>query len=165
MLNKFVELELSTNEGIVLDKRMYSNEYLKKLTISLQKFNDLFVLFDGLVPNLIILNVTICQSDPCKKSPIPPQCWPRELMSHLVEFRLRTNENVIMTLNYFRAIVMPLIQLQNFMIDVRKWFSHDQQFVQGNQIEMLINKFMPQLRHFQCSIQTMDDIDMQLFEK
>ncbi|CAF2986173.1 unnamed protein product [Rotaria sp. Silwood2] len=122
MLNKLVELELSTNEVIVLDKRMHSNEYLKQLTISLQKFNDLFVLFDGLVPNLVILNVTICQSDACKRSPIPPQYWSRGLMSHLVEFRLKTNENVTMTLNYFHGIVMPLVQLQNLMIDIRKLF-------------------------------------------
>ncbi|CAF4349355.1 unnamed protein product, partial [Rotaria sp. Silwood2] len=161
MLNKLIELELSTNEGIVLDKQMHSNKYLKTLTISLQKFNDLFVLFDGLASNLVMLNVTICQSDLCKRSPIPSPCWPREFMLHLVEFRLKTNENVIMNLNYFRGIVMPLIQLQNLTIDIRKWFSHDQQFLQGNQIEMLINEFMPQLHYFHCSIQTMHDIDMQ----
>jgi hypothetical protein len=161
MLNKLIKLELSINEGIVLDKQLHPNEYLQQLTISLQKFNDLFILFDGLVPNLVVLNVTICQSDTCKQSTIP-QYWPRECMSHLIEFRLKTNENVTMTLDYFRGIIMPLTRLQNLTIDARKWFTHDQQFLQRNQIEMLINQFMPQLRHFHCSIQTMHDIDMQV---
>jgi hypothetical protein len=161
ILNKLVQLELSTNAGIILDKRLHPNKYLKQLTISLQKFDDLFVLFDGLVPNLVVLNVTICQADTCKHLSIP-QGWPREFMSDLIEFRLKTNENVTMNFDYFRAIVMPLIQLQKLMIDIRKWFSHDQQFIKGNRIEMLINEFMPQLRHFHCSIQTVHDIDMQV---
>jgi len=75
MLNKLVELELSVNEGIILNKQLHQNEYLKKLTISLQKFNDLFVLLDGLVPNLVVLDITICQTDTCKQSSIS-QCWP-----------------------------------------------------------------------------------------
>ncbi|CAF3745261.1 unnamed protein product [Rotaria sp. Silwood1] len=162
MLDQFVKLELSINQGIILDNRLHPNKYLKQLIISLQKFNDLFVLFDGLVPNLVVLNVTICQSDTCKRLEIPKH-WPREFMLHLVEFRLKTNENVTMNLNYFRSIVMPLSQLQNLTIDVRKWFSHDQQFVRGNHIEMLINEFMPRLCHFHCFIQTMHDINMQSF--
>ncbi|CAF3395945.1 unnamed protein product, partial [Rotaria sp. Silwood2] len=160
MLNKLIKLELSTNEGIILDKQLHPNEYLQQLTISLQTLNDLFILFDGLLPNLIVLNVNICQSNTYKRTSIS-RCWSRRFMSHLVEFQLKTNANVEMTFDQIRRIVMPLIQLEKLMIDVSKWFSYDQQFVQGNQIEMLINEFMPRLRHFHCSIKTIYSIEMQ----
>ena len=57
------ELELTTNDGIILHKQFSSNERLKSLIISLQNINDLDILLDGLAPNLNVLHVTICQSN------------------------------------------------------------------------------------------------------
>jgi hypothetical protein len=159
--NTLIELQLSSNAGIVLDKQLYPNEHLKRLIISLQKIDDLFILFDGLAPNLIVLNVTVCLSDVCKRS-LVPRASSHRFMSHLIEFRLTTNENVTMCFDHLRGIVMPLNQLEKFTLDVKQWISNDQPFVNGNQIDMLIRQCMPRLRHFDCFIQTINDIDMQV---
>jgi hypothetical protein len=131
------------------------------LTISLQNVNDLFVLLDGFVPNLIVLNVTLCQSHGNKRLSLP-RSWPNESMSQLIEFQLITNENIAFTFDQLRDIVKPLSQLDKFTLYIGKWISNDQQFIDGNQFEMLIHQFMPQLHHFHCSIKTMSDIDMQV---
>jgi hypothetical protein len=156
-----IELELTINGGIILDKHLYPNEHLKQLTITLQNISDLYILFDGFAPNLIILNITVCQPDVYKRLSLP-QSWPRQFMSHLVEFQLITNENVALTFDQLRNIVMPLIKLNKLTLIVRQWISNDQQFVQGNQLQMLIHQFMLQLHHFHCSIMTMNNIDMQV---
>ena len=66
------ELELTTDDEIILDNQLFPSEHLKQLTISLKNVNDLYVLFGNLVPNLIVLNVTLCQSNAYKGSSLPP---------------------------------------------------------------------------------------------
>ncbi|UJR07072.1 hypothetical protein I4U23_011360 [Adineta vaga] len=52
-------LELAVNEGIILDKQLSPNQYLKRVTINLQTIDDLLIIFYGFLPNLIFLNVII----------------------------------------------------------------------------------------------------------
>jgi hypothetical protein len=155
------KLELITNVGIILDKQLRPNEHLKQLTISLKTVNDLYVLFDGLTPNLIVLNATLYQSSVNQQLSLP-RSWPRQSMFHLIEFQLITNENVMFTFDQLRAIFMPLIQLNKLALHIKQWISNDQRFVEGNQLEMLIDQFMPHLHHFYYSIKTINDIDMQV---
>jgi hypothetical protein len=160
-LNSLTELAVSIREGIVLDKQQRPKLNLKRLTITLQTVDDLFILFDGLTPNLIFLNVTIRQSTVCKQSPIP-RFWPRQLMSHLIEFQITTDQQVALTFDHLRGIVMPLIGVEKFVLDVKQWVSNDQKFIDGNQMEMLFSEFMPQLRHFHCFIKTAHAINIQV---
>ncbi|CAF3549627.1 unnamed protein product [Rotaria sp. Silwood1] len=74
-----------------------------------------------------------------------------------------TDKQVAFTFDHLRGIVMPLIQLEKFTLDVRQWISNDKQFVEGDQIEILISQFMPQLRHFHCFIQTGNSINKEAF--
>ncbi|CAF3370437.1 unnamed protein product [Rotaria socialis] len=161
-LNSLTELELSIREGIVLDKQQRPKLNLKRLTITLQTVDDLFILFDGLTPNLIFLNVTIRLSTACKRSSIP-RFWPQQLMSHLIEFQITTDQKVALTLDHLRGIVMSLAGVEKFVIDVKQWVSKDQKFIEGNQMEMLFSEFMPQLRHFHCFIKTAYAINIQTF--
>ncbi len=55
------KLELVTNNEMILSKSFPVNKNLKYLSIPLQSINDLYVLLDGLVPNLIVLNVNRIQ--------------------------------------------------------------------------------------------------------
>jgi hypothetical protein len=154
-------LELSTINGIVLDKKLHPNKHLKRMTISLEKIDDLLVLLDGLVPNLMVLNVTLCKSHTGKRSPLPRD-WPRRYMYHLIEFRLITNETVAFTFDHLKGIVMPLIKVHKFTLDIKQWNNNNQQFIESNQINTLIGQFMTQLRYFHCFIQTTNDIDIQV---
>ena len=61
-----IQLELTVNNGIVLDKQLLPNHYLTHLLISLQTIDDLYVLLDGCVPNLHALRVALCQSNVSK---------------------------------------------------------------------------------------------------
>jgi len=155
------KLELTMNNGIILDKQLCPNEHLKQLTISLHNINDLYVLFDGLMPNLTILNVTLCQSNVCKRSSLP-KSWPRQLMSNLIEFQLIINENIPFTFDQLHDIVMPLNQINQLTLYIKQWVNNNQRFIEGNQLEMLIDQFMPQLHRFHFSIKTKDDIDMKV---
>ncbi|CAF1437903.1 unnamed protein product [Rotaria sp. Silwood1] len=114
------------------------------------------------MPNLIFLNVIVRKSSALKRSPVP-RLWPRQLMMHLTEFRIKTEAQVIITFDHLRGMVMPLIQLEKFTLDVKQWISNEKQFVKGDQIEMLFSQFMPRLRQFHCFIQTAHNIDMQTF--
>jgi hypothetical protein len=58
--NRLRELSLIINDGLILSKQLSPNRNLRYLTITLRNVNDLYLLLDGLVPNLIGLNVTIC---------------------------------------------------------------------------------------------------------
>jgi hypothetical protein len=153
------ELELSTIDGIVLDKALHANRRLQRMNISLDKIDDLLVLFDGLVPNLIALDVTLCASHTSKRSPIPRD-WPRRYMHHLIEFQLITNETVEFTFDQLKGIVMPLIKVQKLTLDIKQWNSNNQQFIEGDQIDALIGQVMTQLRDFHCFIQTSNGIDL-----
>jgi hypothetical protein len=159
--NALIELELITNKGLLLDKQLRPNQHLKQLIISLQTIDDLLVLIDGLVPNLTVLNITLSKPSSGQELVLPPD-WPRQFMSHLMEFRLTTNVNATLKLDHLRSVVMPLLQLETFVLDVKQWANKGDRFVQDNEIEVLINEFMPHLRNFHCCIQTMVDIDIQV---
>jgi len=67
-----------------------------------------------------------------------------------------------MTFDHLRDIVMPLNQVEKFTLDVQQWISNDNQFINGNQMDMLIRQYMPCLQHFHCCIRTMESIDQQV---
>jgi hypothetical protein len=159
--DRLTELELTTNDGIILDKQIHPNKYLKKLIISLQTISDLYILFDGLTPNLTVLHVTICQSNVYKRSSLP-SFWPIQFMSQLMEFQLIINENIPFNFDQLQSNVMPLIQLDKFTLVVKQWISDNQQFIEGHQVEMLIQQYLPQLHYLYCSIKTINDINMQV---
>jgi hypothetical protein len=151
------------NNGIILDKQLCSNTHLKKLIISLRTINDLYIIFDGLTPNLTCLHVTICQSNVSKRSPLPAS-WPRQYMSQLTEFQLIINENVPFNFDQLCNIVMPLKQLDQLTLVVKEWISDNQEFIKGHQLEILIHQYMPELYYFFCSITTTNDIDVQVID-
>ena len=154
-------LELITNDGLILNKPLPPNINLKYLTISLQNVNDLYVLLDGLVPNLIVLYVTLCQSDIDHRLSLP-KLWPSQSMSRLREFQLVTKENVQFSFDQLCNIVIPLIQLNILTLYIREWVSEDELFVRGDQLQMLFEQFLPNLDQFSCSIRTIEHIDMQV---
>ncbi len=162
-LKRLTELELTTNNGIILDKQLCPNTHLKKLIISLQTIDDLYILLDGLTPNLTVLHVTICQSNVGKRSSLPAS-WPRQYMSQLMEFQLIINENVPFNFDQLHNIVMPLKKLDELTLIVKEWISDNQEFIEGHQLETLIHPFMPELYYLFCSIKTTNDIDMQVID-
>ena len=156
--NKLTELNLSVSEGIILDKQLHPNIHLTCLTISLQQIDDLLILFDGLVPNLTFLDVTICQSDISSVS----RSWSHLFMSHLVELRLTTCKEMSITFKNLYDITMPLNHVEKLMLDVEQWNINDNQFVDVNQINMLIRQHMPCLQHFHYYIETTKNINQQV---
>jgi hypothetical protein len=159
--NMLSELYLIINDGLILSKQLPPNRNLKYLTVILQTVNDLYVLLDGLMPNLIVLNVTLCKSDIDQRFSLP-KSWPCQSMSYLRQFQLTTSEIVQFSFDQLCNIVIPLIQLNKLTLYIRQWISDDQRFVQGNQIQILFEQFLPRLDHFFCSIRTTDDIDIQV---
>jgi hypothetical protein len=158
MLN---ELHLIIHDGLILGKQLPPNQNLKYLTIILQNVNDLYVLLDGLVPNLIVLNVTLCESD-IEQQFLLPKSWPLKSMSHLKTLQLTTGEIVKFTFDELCNIVIPLIQLNILTLYIKQWVSDDQGFINGNQLYMLFEQFLPKLDYFFCSIRTTNYIDMQV---
>ena len=154
-------IELVVDIGITLSKQIAANERLTRLTLSLKTIDDLLVLINGLAPNLTTLDVTLCNARVSSRSLLPPR-WPRRPMAHLTEFRLTTKENVELKLEYLRGIVMALGQLDTLSLAVKKWTSDDGRFAQGNQIETIIDEYLPLLRYLYCNIQTMCDVDMKV---
>ena len=155
------ELELISNNGVILDKQLHPNQYLTRLSISLQSIDDLYVLLDGLVPNLHVLEVVLCQSRACKRS-LLPQSWPSQSMSHLRKFRLSTEKNVPFTFEQLYSIVIPLNQLETLVLVIGQWHSDNDQFMENHQLDMLMEKIPLRLRYFNCSIQTTANINMQV---
>lgn len=149
-------INFSTVDGIILDKRLHPNKYLKQMTISLQKIDDLLVLLDGLVPNIQILNVTLCKSQITKRLSLPPS-WSRRSMYHLIEFRLTTNDDVVFSFNHLQIIVMSLIKLHKLTLHINQWTNNNQQ-----SINTLIKQYMTDLRYFYCFIQTTNDMNIQV---
>ncbi|CAF3540554.1 unnamed protein product [Rotaria sp. Silwood1] len=159
---KLTEIKLMVNDGMILDKQLHSNLLLKRLTISLRTIDDLFVLLDGLVANLIELDVTLCTGHASRRLLLPfkSNIFP---MVHLTKFLLTTKQEVEMRSEYLFNIVKFLSQIDTLIIDIKNWIHPDYIFVQGHQIEMIIDQFMPRLQHFYCYIRTECHIDMTTF--
>ncbi len=121
--------------------------------ISLQTIDDLYILFDGLTLNLTVLHVIICQPYLCNNR--PPLWLSRS--NQLMEFQLIIDQNVPFDCNELRSIIMFLDQVDTFTLIVNQWNSVNQQFTEDHQLQKLIQQFMPQLRHFYCSITTTND--------
>ena len=86
------------------------------------------VLLDGLVPNITVLNVTLCKSQISKRLSLPGS-WPRRYMYHLTEFRLTTDDDVTFSFDHLQAIVMPLIKLHKLTLYIKQWTNYNQQFL------------------------------------
>jgi len=142
---------------MILNKELNSNKYLKRLIISLYDINDLYVLLDGLVPNLIYLNVTICQSTAYKRSSLSKP-RPDKLMSYLLEFDLTTNENVTLNFDQLCYIIMLLNQLNKFTLNIKELINNNNQ-----KLEILFQQYLSKLQYFHCFIQIMNNIDVQNF--
>lgn len=156
------ELDLMTSEGIMLHKQLYPNYSLTRLCISLHDVNDLYVLLDGLVPNLHLLYVVLCEANVNKQSLLPLN-WPKQVMSYLNEFHLIiTNDEVKFTYDQFYHIVTPLIQLEKIMLLIQRWHDENNQFIKSEQVDMLMAKFPLKLRYFNCSILTDTIVNMEV---
>jgi hypothetical protein len=84
-------------------------------------------------------------------------------MSYLKKIVLTTSETVEFTFDELCNIVIPLIQLNVLILNIKKWVGDDdQQFVEGDRLLILFEQFMPQLKDFFCSIWTTNYIDMEV---
>jgi hypothetical protein len=77
-------------------------------------------------------------------------------MSYLLEFDLTANENAILTFDELRYIIMHLNQLNKLTINIKQLINDNQQS------EILFQQYLPELQHFHCSIQTMNNTDLQV---
>lgn len=84
--NRLIELSLITNDGLILSKHLPPNRNLRELTVVLHDMNDLYVLLDGLMPNLVNLNVTVSESAMNALVQLP-HYWPNQPMFHLERFQ------------------------------------------------------------------------------
>ena len=155
------QLDLITMNGIILDKQLRPNYSLTRLSISLHDINDLYILLDGLVPNLHFLYVILCETNVNKQSLLPPN-WANQSMSHLNEFKLMTNPKVAFTFDQLYHIITPLNQLEKLTLIILQWHSEDNCFIKSEQVEMLMAKFPPKLRCFNFTIQTDADVNMEV---
>jgi hypothetical protein len=112
------------------------------------------ILLDGLVPNLIYLKVLICQENPNQRMSVSKSSS-KIFMSNLVEFILNTNEHVRLTLEQLYTIFIPLKQLTTLTLNIKD-------FVNETQTEINIEQYLPKLKHFSCSIETIANIDMKV---
>ena len=160
-ITTLTQLDLITINGIILDKQLYPNYSLIRLCISLHDINDLYVLLGGLVPNLHFLYVVLCETNVNKQSLLPLN-WPNQLMSHLNEFHLITNNEVVFTFDQLYHIITPLNQLEKLMLFIQQWHSENNHFIKSEQVEMLMAKFPPELRCFNWSIRTDTDVNMEV---
>lgn len=152
-----IELKFIHNHGLILNKQLSSNNSLQRLIISLYDINDLYVLLDGLVPNLIYLNVTICQLSAYKRLSLPKSSWSNKFMAFLKEFHLITLENVSLTFEQLNYIIMPLKQLNKLILNIKQFLNNDNQ-----SLKILFEKYLPKLQDFSSFIQTIDHIDLTL---
>ena len=159
--NTLTELVFTTNSGIIFSKKVPPNSWLISLTISLQTITDLYVLLDGVVPNLRFLRVTVCQSDTNEGLTLPDD-WPRHSMAHLNELYLTTTEKVPFTLDHLRQIAATVKPIQALTLAIAQWTSNNENFIEGHQLEMIMEEFLPQLHRFHCFIQTTTIIHIQV---
>jgi hypothetical protein len=150
---ELADITLTTNDGIVLSKQLSPNTILKRLTIALRTIDDLLVLLGGLLPNLIELQATLYTNRAARQILVPLGSSSLS-MSHLTKFRLTTDEDFDMQLEYLLNVIKPLTQLVTFKLDVKRWISSNNIFPEGNQIESIVDEFMPRLQYFYCSIRT-----------
>ena len=116
-LAKLIDLSLVSYEGLVLGKFIRPNQNLKYLTLRLQNVNDLYVLLDGLVPNLVDLNVSLNESHMTERLALP-KSWPQQSMSGLKRLQLQTHRYVEFTFDELNNIVIPLINLNSLTIHI-----------------------------------------------
>lgn len=144
--------------GVIRGKYLRSHVSLRYLTIVLNEINDLYILLDGLVPNLITLSVIICEQSIDEQIPLP-KSWPHQSMSSLKKFDLKVNGIVKFTYKYLCNIVIPLINVTSLTLQIENYVhSNSEQFIQW---DALFEQFLPQLKDFNCSIWTSDTIDIQ----
>ena len=146
------DLTLILNDGMLTTKQFHSNLYLKYLTISLINLHDLYILLDGLVPNLIYLKAIICQHNVNQRMSLHKSLSSKFFMANLDEFILDTNENVTLTLEQLHAIFKPLQQLTTLTLNIKK-------FINETQTKINLEQYLPKLKHFTCSIYTTSNID------
>ncbi|CAF3712359.1 unnamed protein product [Rotaria sp. Silwood1] len=132
---------VNESDGITLFKKLIPHENLRYIDITVETIDDLYVLLDGLVPNVEKMIIQLSQPR------ILSYFWPKSLPSclRLIEFTLldssvRLNIDNIKSILYF----MPnLIKLTLSICD-----SSDPMFYHGPYLESVLNEYLPKLRQF-----------------
>jgi len=53
---------IKTNHGLILNKVWISHNNLRNIHLVLQTIDDLYILLDGLIPNVEMMIIQLCQS-------------------------------------------------------------------------------------------------------
>src|SRR5262249_26256277 len=83
-IDSIENISIEIHNGLILMKSLIPNENLRNISLVLQTIDDLYVLLDGLVPNVEILVIELCQQRilDCSRPKSTQIC------THLIEFSL-----------------------------------------------------------------------------
>ncbi|CAF3394730.1 unnamed protein product, partial [Rotaria sp. Silwood2] len=147
-LQKFI---FQSIDGLALYKTLTSNQNLQHINITLQTIDDLYLLLDGLIPNIKTIIVQLCQTrllnyrhSLCKSS-----------YSQLTEFTL-LEHNTGLVIDDIKCILAYMKNLIKLSLSIRNTF--DSTFCHGTKFESILNENLSNLCQFDYTItHQMDD--------
>ncbi|CAF4619718.1 unnamed protein product [Rotaria sp. Silwood1] len=132
--------------GLLLNKSLISHDNLRNVNLVLQTIDDLYILLDGLVPNVQTMIIRVFQSK--RRSCHYPQSA-RWVCTQLTDFTLieSSTEFVIGDMKSILAYMTNLIKLTLSIQDTL-----DPLFCHSPTIESMLNEYLPHLRQFHYTI-------------
>ncbi|CAF1034243.1 unnamed protein product [Rotaria sordida] len=128
-------------DGITLFKILIPHENLRYIDIVVETIDDLYVLLDGLVPNVEKMIIQLSQPR------ILSYIWPESLLSclRLTEFTL-LDSSIELNIDNIKSILPFMPNLIKLTLSIRD--TPDPIFCHGPYLESILNEYLPQLRQF-----------------
>ncbi|CAF1285981.1 unnamed protein product [Adineta steineri] len=140
------EVIIHTPDGLMLRNSLVPNESLRHIDIALLSIDDLYILLDGLVPNVEKLIIQLLDSQRL------PGCYYKRSMStcsQLTEFTLLEDDTRFLT-NHIKRVFDYMSTLIKLTLSIRD--TPDSVFINGPKFESILIKYLPNLRQFNYTV-------------
>lgn len=135
----FLEIDCGFN----LNKSLIVHEHLRNVDLILQTIDDLFILLDGLIPNVEIIIIRLCLKKLFLKDKSHSTTTFRH--RHLIDFTLIDLHGDV-TMDDIETIIYFMPNLNKLTLSIHDTF--DCRFFHGTYVESVFNKYLPNLRQF-----------------
>ncbi|CAF1455040.1 unnamed protein product [Rotaria sordida] len=140
-LSSLRTIKIELLSGLSLYQSLISHENLRHIEIILKTIDDLYILLDGLIPNvqLLIIHLTQTRILTCHYSPCKLSC------PQLTEFAL-FEPRVGLVIDNLKCIFSSMSNIIKLTLSIRD--TPDSQFCHGPTMESILTEYLPYLRQF-----------------
>ncbi len=129
--------------GFNLNKSLISHKNLRDVDLILKTIDDLFILLDGLIPNVEIMIIRLCR----RKIFIEDKSHSKTISKylHLIDFTL-IDLHADITMDNIQSILSFMPNLNKLTLNMHDTF--DCRFCHGPYLESILNEYLPNLCQF-----------------